>query len=230
MATAVTPTNPAATTTTAAKSADASSAASLGDNYNNFLTLLTTQLKHQDPLSPMDTTQFVQQLVSFTQVEQALAGNKKLDKLISLETANQAVGALGYIGQTIEATGDTGVLAGGKAKFTYTLDADAKKSSIVITDEKGKVVYSEPGSNKSGKHDFTWNGKSLDGASMPDGAYKIKVVATDAADKDVTTSTTVIGTVTGIESGDDGAVLTLGPAKIPVGSVVAVQKSQDQAS
>lgn len=219
----------APTTSTVATSASktANSAASLADNYNNFLTLLTTQLKHQDPLSPMDTTQFTQQLVTFTQVEQALESNKKLDMLVSLGMANQSVGAIQFIGKTIEATSDTGVLADGAAKYTYTLPGGTKKTSVVITDAAGKLVYSEPGKTTAGKHEFNWNGKKLDGSTAPDGSYKIKIVATDAEEKEVVATTTVIGKVTGIESSDEGALMVLGASKIPVGAVIGVR---DQAT
>lgn len=119
-------TNTANTTGASSGSGSGGLSASIGADYNNFLTLLTTQLKHQDPLSPMDTTQFVQQLVQFSQVEQSITTNKKLDSLISLSGNNQAVGALGYIGKTIESNGDTGTLADGSARFTYTLGTEAK--------------------------------------------------------------------------------------------------------
>src|SRR5687768_18617134 len=94
--------------------------ASLSGDYTNFLTLLTAQLKNQDPLSPMDATQFTQQLVQFSAVEQQINGNKKLDQLIGLQSTANAYGAVGFVGTTIAANSKDVPLQGGKAKFDYT--------------------------------------------------------------------------------------------------------------
>src|SRR5258705_432041 len=91
--------------------------ASLSGDYSNFLTLLTTQLKNQDPLSPMDAPQFPQQLVQFSAVEQQINGNKKLDQLIGLQSTANAYGAVGFVGTTIAADSNDVPLQGGKSKF-----------------------------------------------------------------------------------------------------------------
>src|SRR3954468_20088182 len=99
----VVPTNTAATTpSSGASTTDAIK--KLSGDFNNFLTLLTTQLKNQDPLSPMDSTQFTQQLVAFTGVEQQINSNNKLDQIIALDKAGQITTASGFIGQQVEAT------------------------------------------------------------------------------------------------------------------------------
>ena len=75
---------------------------SFGDDFDDFLTLLTTQLQNQDPLEPTDTTEFTNQLVLFAGVEQDISQNDNLEQLIGLESANQAVGALNYIGNEVD--------------------------------------------------------------------------------------------------------------------------------
>ena len=116
---------------TGTTSTAATDGARLADDFDNFLTLLTTQLQHQDPMEPMDSNEFVNQLVSFTQVEQAIKSNKQLESLLSMQTASQAMGALNYMGRTVEATGDTGPLANGQAEFTYDLPSVAKKTTLI---------------------------------------------------------------------------------------------------
>src|SRR6195256_985265 len=102
---------------------DANSAQqTLAGNFNTFLTLLTSQLKNQDPLSPMDTTQFTQQLVQFSAVEQQINGNKKLDQLIGLQSTANAYGAVGFVGTQVAADSDQLSLQNKKSKFDYTIE------------------------------------------------------------------------------------------------------------
>ena len=91
--------------------------AGLNDTYNNFLLLLTKQLQNQDPLNPMDTAQFTQQLVGFSQVEQQIASNKSLEKLIGLQSSTNAFGAVSFLGNEVAVDSDLLSLKGGKAKF-----------------------------------------------------------------------------------------------------------------
>jgi flagellar basal-body rod modification protein FlgD len=93
-------------TTTAATTANGTTStpdamAQLSGNFSTFLTLLTTQLKNQDPTSPMDSNQFTQQLVEFSQVEQQINTNTNLQTLISQGTAQSAAYATGYLGKTV---------------------------------------------------------------------------------------------------------------------------------
>src|SRR5919109_4793721 len=73
----------------------------LNETYDNFLLLLTKQLQNQDPLNPMDTAQFTQQLIGFSQVEQQIASNKSLEKLISLQSSTNAFNAVSFLGNEV---------------------------------------------------------------------------------------------------------------------------------
>src|ERR1051325_2604174 len=105
---------------------------SLAQNFNNFLQLLTMQLTHQDPTSPMDANQFTQQRVQFASVEQAINQNKKLEQLVGLLQTNQSVAAIGYLGKEVEAHGSKTDLQDGKAKWTYTLPKASAVTSLVV--------------------------------------------------------------------------------------------------
>src|SRR5882724_12406573 len=93
----------------------------LGTDFKTFLTLLTTQLKNQSPLSPLDTNQMTQQLVSFSQVEQAINTNDKLSSLLALQQADQSVTALPLVGHIVEYSDNQAALLNGTAEFAYNL-------------------------------------------------------------------------------------------------------------
>ena len=185
----------------------------LSADMNTFLTLLTTQLKYQDPLDPMDTAEFTNQLVQYSSVEQAIQTNSKLETLLSLNIANLGAQAVSYMGKVAQVLGDVMPLEGGKAKATYTLDKNVSSAVITVKDMNGKVVYSEQGKITSGTHEFTWDGKDSDGNQLEDGAYQI-VVSTKVptGETSATVTTTVFGRVTGVASDSNGVYVGLGDA------------------
>jgi len=212
------------TTTTSSNSSSQNSSATLAQNLDTFLTLLTTQLKYQDPLEPLDSKDFVAQLVSFSQVEQAIGTNTKLDQLLKFETGNRAIGALSYIGKSVEATSSSIGLDSGEAQFSYTLPKAASTARVLITDANGVAVASLPVDTGAGKHTFTWDGKNGQGQPVAGGVYNIVISARDGDDKIIQATTAVISRVTGIETRDDGLYLNLGPLAVPFGQVVSVSE------
>ena len=90
--------------------------AKLAENFDTFLTLLTTQLRNQDPLDPLDSAQFTQQLVQFSQVEQSILANKNFDTLIADVRRGQNATYLNYLGEDVEASGSTTMLSEGQAR------------------------------------------------------------------------------------------------------------------
>ena len=202
-------------------------ASKLTENFETFLTLLTTQLQNQDPLSPMESQEFVNQLVQFTEAEQAIATNKKLEQLLALQTTSQTTAGLGYIGKTVEVEGSAAPLQNGKAEWTYTLTATGP-TSIVVADAEGIAVKTATGATTPGTHGFAWDGIMGNGEAAPPGVYKIFV--RDAEGNTLELATTAVGTVTGLESGDDGLMLVLDDLKVPVGEVHAVLPPAPQAS
>jgi flagellar basal-body rod modification protein FlgD len=195
----------------------------LSKNFDNFLLLLTQQLKAQDPLAPMDANQFTQQLVAFTGVEQAIATNDKLDKLIGAQTATQAGTAISYLNKPITAKTDQIGLVDGEASFDYEVAADADRVAIIITDQKGKIVRAETGEIEAGKHTFEWDGEDNAGADLPEGVYSIQVAALDANGEKIDTQTTTSGTVTGVEIREGQIVLSIGDLEIPFDNLLSVK-------
>ncbi|ARJ64766.1 flagellar hook capping protein [Magnetospirillum sp. ME-1] len=187
-----------ATAANAASAATGSAAgkATLGSNFNTFLTMLTTQLKHQDPLSPMDSTQFTNQLVQFSSVEQQINANSNLEKLIKLQQTSQTSQGINYLGQTVEMSGTDLPLQDGAASLTYTLPKEARDVKIAIRDSSGAVVKTINGETKAGAHSLDWDGKNSSGTQLDDGRYSITVTATAADGSSITTTSTTFGRVT----------------------------------
>jgi flagellar basal-body rod modification protein FlgD len=200
-------------------------AASLAEDFDTFLTLLTTQLQHQDPLAPMDSTQFTEQLVLFTGVEQAISTNKHLENLISAVQVNQTTAALGYLGTTVIAEGDTAPLASGVAQWSFTLGAGATSASVSVFNEEGQIVFTGDAPTQQGEQIFQWDGRDNQAVLQPDGIYTISVFAHDAEGFPVDATTLMNGRVTGIETIDGETFLFVNGSIISVGKVLSVNEA-----
>ncbi len=216
----------AATAGSTAANTAATAKTSLAGDFNTFLTMLTTQLQHQDPLSPMDSTQFTSQLVQYSSVEQEINTNSNLATLISLQQANQTSQATAYLGQNVEVSGTSLPLQNGSSNFSYTLPSAASNVQVQIADSTGAIVYSTTGNSSVGSHSMSWNGQDSSGKQLDDGIYTLTVSATNADGTAMTTTTTTTGQVTKvtndatngttleIDAGTNGAKMTTTPSKI----------------
>lgn len=200
----------------------------LASNFNSFLQLLTTQLKNQDPLSPMDATQFTTQLVQFSQVEQSINTNSRLDQLVKLQSGSQAMSAVGFMGQEVQAFGDKTVLKDGNSRFVYTLPSDANSLTVTIRNANGDVIRTISNAPKDqGDHVVAWDGKDDQGNPMVNGTYSFSVSAKDAKDASIDAVTGVIGTVQGVTVDNGTVVLDLGnDLHAKVTDVFSVNESQ----
>lgn len=202
-----------------ALSASATGAATTSDatfsaDFETFLTLLTTQLTQQDPLSPMDSDKFTQQLVQYSQVEQSIKTNSNLEQMLESMQADRLTSSLDYVGQWVEIDGDTATLgAEGDATLNYSLPQDASKSSLTISNERGETVARFDLDGTAGANSFTWNGLGADGQREPPGIYEMRVDAFDNDDQPIDVSSSVGGIVDGVErSGEDIALIVNGRA------------------
>ena len=198
----------------------------LAKDLDTFLLLLTTQLKNQDPLSPMDTTEFTNQIVQFAQVEQQIAQNEKLAQMVNLNVANLAATAVQYIGHVAEAESTKLPLQDGTAKFAYGLVSEARSVGIMIQDEFGTTVFTQTmGNTPSGVHPFDWDGKDENGVQLPDGTYSISVTALNNDGESIESWTTVFGRVDGVTSVNGTVVLTMGKVGVPMDQILSVTAS-----
>jgi flagellar basal-body rod modification protein FlgD len=211
---------PAASTTSTATTPDAMK--QLSGNFSTFLTLLTTQLKNQDPTSPMDSNAFTQQLVMYSQVEQQINSNDNLKTLISQGTSNAAAVTTGYLGKKVSITNGNASLTGGTATWSYNLDTAAATNQLTVTNASGKTVYTGPGDLTAGNHSFAWNGKDNNGNQLADGAYKLTITAADTNGTNITSSVASAGTVTQIDMTGATPKLIVGNMEIGLGDIAAV--------
>ena len=194
----------------------------LSGNFSTFLTLLTTQLKNQDPTSPMDSNAFTQQLVMYSQVEQQINTNTNLKSLIAQGTSNAAAMTTGYLGKKVSIVNGSAPLIGGNANWTYNLSGPAVTSQIAITDANGKTVYTTAGETGAGNHSFAWNGKDNGGNQLSDGGYKLTVTATNTAGGTVDASVASAATVTQIDMTGTTPRLIIGSMEIDLADIAAI--------
>ena len=218
MSAVTTPTVPATSTSSTANNP----LNQLSGNFNTFLTLLTTQLQNQDPTSPMDSSQFTQQLVEFSQVEQQINTNSNLQSLITQGQSAAGANAVSYLGKSVTVTNGEGALSNGTADWTYSLATPSAATTLTVTNASGQAVYSTPGSTGAGSHDFTWNGTDNNGNQLPDGTYTLAATAQDSSASSVTTTVSSSGVVSEVNMTGSSPQLMIGPMSVPLSSVALV--------
>ena len=194
----------------------------IANNFDTFLQLLTTQLKNQNPLDPMDTNQFTQQLVEFSGVEQQLKTNDFLSSLVQANANTTNSNAVNYIGKTVTASGVRSELVNNKAQWNFTI-ADAANVTVNIKDANGNTVYTEQGAMQAGSGTFTWDGKDNQGNTKPAGTYTISMQAVTGEGKTINVSTETTGTVTGVDFTGSEPVLLVGNTRLNLSGVTSVR-------
>jgi flagellar basal-body rod modification protein FlgD len=195
----------------------------LATNFEAFLTLLTTQLQHQNPLEPLDTNQFTQQLVSFAGVEQQLRTNDQLESLLTLQKVGYNVTALGFVGAHVTVDGASTELRDGLAVW-YLSSPSTASAHIEIQDEDGNAVYTETKALNTGTAPFQWNGRTSTGTVAPAGTYKIVIAAQDAAGNPVAINTSFSGVVDQVDVSGEEPLLLIGSTLTTMDKIRSVQR------
>ena len=219
---------PPATTNTGTNANSSGSNSALTDlsgNFNTFLTLLTTQLQNQDPMNPMNSDQFTQELVQFSGVEQQINTNDNLKTLISLQQGNATSNAISYLGKSITITNGSGALSDGAAHWSYALGGAAAATTLTVTNSSGKVVYTGKGETAAGQHDFDWNGKDNNGNQLDDGTYTLSVSAAAPDGSSVEAAVASSGVVDEVNFTGSTPYLMVGSMAVPVSAVSAVDNA-----
>jgi flagellar basal-body rod modification protein FlgD len=219
---------PTATSSPAASSSSSSSNGALTDlsgNFDTFLTLLTTQLQNQDPMNPMNSDQFTQELVQFSGVEQQINTNDNLKQLISLQQGNASNNAISYLGKSITITNGSGALADGEAHWSYALGGAAAATTLTMTDTNGKVVYTGKGETAAGQHDFDWDGKDNNGNQLSDGTYTLSVSSAAPDGSAIEAAVASSGVVSEVNFTGSTPYLMVGSMAVPVSAVSAVDNA-----
>ncbi|HZW16169.1 MAG TPA: flagellar hook assembly protein FlgD [Brevundimonas sp.] len=200
----------------------------LASNFETFLALLTSQLKNQDPLSPVDSNQFTAQLTQMAGVEQQLLTNELLKSLVAAQGGGDLASASNYIGKSATAAWSATKFKDGEASWSYEIASNADSVKLEVLDGSGNVVWSGDAPDKTtGVHDFTWDGDATSGNDgQDDQVYTLKVVARDAAGGAIDAQVLTRGRITGVEMYDGEAYLTVGNAILPLSSVIALEEAR----
>lgn len=203
----------------------------LASNFETFLTLLTSQLKNQDPLSPVDSNQFTAQLTQMAGVEQQLLTNDLLKGLLAAQGGGGLAGAATYIGKEATAAWSATKLTDGEATWSYELASNAASARLEVLDGSGNVVWSGDAPDRTtGVHDFTWDGDAASGNDGQEGeVYSLRVTAKDAAGGAIDSQVLTRGRITGVEMYDGVPYLTVGNSILPLSTVIALEESRNAA-
>ena len=215
-------TNPISSNSGASTAATTSNAAANANSEDRFLKLLMAQLQNQDPLNPMDTAQFTQQLVGFSQVEQQIASNKSLERLISLQSSTNAFNAVSFLGNEVAVDSDKVSLKDGKAKFQYEIEHTAGQAVLSVYDSRGQVVLVQEANKGIGTYNVDWAGKDAFGNQLPDGQYRVAISYADEQDKTYSSKITSFGVVDSTEITDGEVKLFIGSVGFPIDKVLKV--------
>ncbi len=207
--------NAASSNTATANSAN--TLASLAGNFNDFLSLLTTQLQNQDPTAPMDTNQFTSQLVQFTGVAEQINTNATLGQILTSAQTQQLGQASSLVGTQVSFTGGTLPLQNGAAQVNFQTPS-AEPVQIAVVNSSGATVQTQTVNATAGANSWSWNGTDSNGTQLPDGAYTVAVTANGA-----TVPFQSVGTVTGAEQVNQAVQLQFGNSMVPYSQVVSLK-------
>ena len=211
-----------ASSSSSSSSLSSTTGTTLAGNFQTFLTLLTTQLQNQNPLDPLDTNQFTQQLVEFASVEQQLKTNDSLSTLVSLEQTAQATQALQFVGKTAVVKGNTAALTNSQASWQLNVPSDSTVK-ISIANSSGQTAFTGTYTVSAGNNQpFVWNGQGNDGTQWPDGQYTLTATATDSSGNSVGISTQLQGTVSSVDLTQSPPLLTINGQTYTVNQIQSI--------
>jgi flagellar basal-body rod modification protein FlgD len=191
---------------------------------DDFLKLLITQLKSQDPLNPTNNTEFVSQLAQFSQLEQTAKQAQLLQKSLDAQTASLQFTLLPMVGRRVSIDRPLVQLENGQASLTYALEKSAARAQITIFDHSRQVVRTlEYTGLQAGVNQAQWDGKDSKGAVMPPGVYEYAVSAVDHEGASVVAKGRSQLTVTGVRMEDGQPKLAVGPITVDPSEIVEVQ-------
>jgi flagellar basal-body rod modification protein FlgD len=211
-------------TTSGTNSSSTTGSQTIAGNFNTFLQILTTQLQNQDPLDPMDTDSFTQELVEFASVEQQVNMNTNLQTLISMQQTTEATSALQLVGSTVTISGTSAALSNATstpASWNLSTTSPAT-ANLTITSSAGTTAYTGTMALNAGSNTFNWNGQGNNGQTWPDGTYTLTVNATGSNGQAVSVSTQVQGTVSGVNISANPPTLTVNGQTVPISQVQSI--------
>ncbi len=210
------------TNATAATNTSAPSLSKLSGNFDDFLKLLMTQLRNQDPTSPMDTNQFTTQLVQFSSVEQQINTNGSLSKLISLQQGNEVLQSSALIGKTVQIKSDHVGLQSSGADVQFT-SPSAGPVTISIATDAGIGVRQVTLASGAGANTWHWDGLDDNGRAVAPASYAIGVKSGESASAGSAMAFTTSGVATSVQRAGDGFAVSVAGQAVPLSAVQSIQ-------
>lgn len=198
----------------------------LSEEKQIFLNILLTQLENQNPLDPVDTTEFTNQLVSYSSLEQEMTINSNLETIISQLEGTNALSAFSYIGMDAELDTSASIMQSDEAEWTYILGEDAEEVTIQVADSDGNIIASysvEDGA--AGTYSFSIANSDLTEEVDEGSVLYLAVVATNSEGEEVETDVTAIVTVDGVETSEDDTTLAAGVLTFSADDVISLRQS-----
>lgn len=192
-------------------------------DFNMFLKMLTTQMQNQDPLDPMDSTEYTQQLVQYSQVEQSIQQTGTLKDILTRLSTQEMAQATGFIGREGQFDSNLAGLAGDSpARWTYSTSRPAASLTATIADATGKVVDTRPLDPTDTSGRFIWDGTLASGGKAADGTYAMTIKAADASGGSVPVTVNSIGTINEVVTANNAVSLRANGAAFAVGKLMQV--------
>jgi flagellar basal-body rod modification protein FlgD len=208
---------------TSTQTANVNSRAQLSENFDTFLKLLTAQLANQDPLDPLDSNKFTEQLVAYSQVEQQIKTNEQLENLIGQTRASTGAAAVSYLGKLAVIDSNRTTLTADGAAWNYSFDKAAANVRLTVRDSAGRDVFSATGEKGTGPFAFKWDGRDSRGAAAPEGAYTLVVQAVDANGGVLTSKIATEERIIGVGFDANGVTLRTGSGEKPFATVRSIR-------
>lgn len=214
-----------ATAPTTAQGATDAASSKLTADYNLFLKLLTTQMQNQDPMNPMDSAQYTQQLVQYSQVEQSITQNKTLNSILSGLNMTSLTTSSSMIGQPVQLDSDkAGLSATAPAQWEWSAPNAITKLTATLTDAKGTKVDTFNLDVKGTSGQFSWDGTTSTGTKYTDGLYQLTLSGTTDAGAKITTTAKATGKVTDVQMLNGAPVVSVNGAQYPTSMILRIAK------
>jgi|CXWL01.1.fsa_nt_gi flagellar basal-body rod modification protein FlgD len=191
---------------------------------DDFLKLLVTQLKNQDPLKPTDNAEFVSQLTQFSQLEQTAKQSELLQKSLEAQSASLQFTLLPMVGRRISIDRPLTQLEKGQASLTFALEKNAARVQMTILDQNHQVVRTLDSTGlQAGLNKVQWDGKDNKGVAMAAGVYEYAIAAVDQQGESIVAKGRAQLTVTGVRMVEGKPQLAIGALSVDPSDIVEVQ-------
>ncbi|MDR3669339.1 MAG: flagellar hook assembly protein FlgD [Holophaga sp.] len=209
-----------APTTSGSSSSSSSSGSKTTMGQDAFLSLLVTELQHQDPTSAQDPNTMITQMAQFSTLEQQTNTNTLLTNMQGQVSALYQAESTSLIGTDVQVTNSSLKLSGGTASIGIAMPSDAAKVAITVKNASGQTVATlNPGSMSAGDQVVKWDGKGTNGSHEPDGTYTVSIAAVDASGNPVAATTTSSATVTAVNFVNGAIMVTAGGQQYPLSAI-----------